>query len=271
VLTLLCYSIPILAIMLVLPASQITGLGGFLDAMKTVFTVYGGHVDAKGAAHLSGLGTVFGDVIAVGFVWALATSGAAWIMSADRAQAVAGYDGAAPRFMGRISERFGTPVVVNMLTGVMATIVMVLAFQITGGNAGKYFSTVLNLAISTTTITYMPMFLAAIALRYNRYRDVPRPYRVPFGNVGMWICVALTVGFCLLGTASTIWPGIGTSNPDAALPAGWEHQRFGFELAQIVPLLVMGAIGVLFYFVAAPTRRGTVVVEEAPAPAPVAG
>ena len=36
------YGVPILAIIMVLPAEQITGLGGFIDAMKTVFTVYGG-------------------------------------------------------------------------------------------------------------------------------------------------------------------------------------------------------------------------------------
>ena len=38
------YGVPILAILLVLPVSQVTSLGGFIDAMKTVFTVYGGHV-----------------------------------------------------------------------------------------------------------------------------------------------------------------------------------------------------------------------------------
>ena len=42
------YGVPILAIIMVLPADQITGLGGFIDAMKTVFTVYGGEVAADG-------------------------------------------------------------------------------------------------------------------------------------------------------------------------------------------------------------------------------
>ena len=31
-------------ILMVLPTDQITGLGGFIDAMKSVFTVYGGEV-----------------------------------------------------------------------------------------------------------------------------------------------------------------------------------------------------------------------------------
>ena len=41
------YGAPILAILLVLPISQVTSLGGFIDAIKTVFTVYGGHVGAN--------------------------------------------------------------------------------------------------------------------------------------------------------------------------------------------------------------------------------
>src|SRR5206468_10040675 len=40
--TILLYGVPILSILLLLPKSQVTGLGGFLDAIKSVFTVYGG-------------------------------------------------------------------------------------------------------------------------------------------------------------------------------------------------------------------------------------
>ena len=264
-LTILLYGLPILGVLLVLPTSQVTSLGGFLNAMKTVFTIYGGSVDpASGAATLTGAGLVLGTVVALGFVWALATSGTTWIMSADRAQAVAGYDGAAPRFMGRISARFGTPVTVNTLTGIVATLVMILAFAITGGDAKKYFSAVLGLAISTTTITYLPMFAGAIVLRYNRYKSLNRPYRVPFGNLGMWVCSILTVGFCVLATISVIWPGFGTSDPEAALSGlGWAGQRATFEIVQIAPLVVMALIGVVFYFLGAPTRKQMV---SAPAP-----
>jgi amino acid transporter len=255
ILTILLYGLPVLAILLVLPKDQVTSLGGFLNAMKTVFTIYGGYVSSDGSVFLTGLGQVLGTVVALGFVWALATSGTTWIMSADRAQAVAGYDGAAPRFMGVISARFGTPVVVNTLTGIVATLFMILAFVVSG-TAQKYFSAVLALAISTTTITYIPMFLAAIVLRYNRYKDVRRPYRVPFGNVGMWVAVVLTVGFCVLATISVIYPGFGTSDPEAALDGlGWGGQRAQFELLQIAPLVVMALIGVAFYFLATPTRN----------------
>src|SRR3984885_8471160 len=58
--TMLAYGIPILAILIVLPVSAVTGLTGFLDAIKTVFTVYGGHVSADGTATLSGGGLILG-------------------------------------------------------------------------------------------------------------------------------------------------------------------------------------------------------------------
>jgi len=89
----LCYGIPILAIVLVLPTDKITGLKGFVDAMQLVFTVYGGHVsrapDGTEIVVLEGAGKVLGSVAALGFIVALATSGVAWIIGADRTQAVA--------------------------------------------------------------------------------------------------------------------------------------------------------------------------------------
>lgn len=101
-------------------------------------------------------------------------------MGADRAQAMAALDGAAPRILGRFSARFGTPIAVNLLSGLVATTVMVLAFAITHGNALKYFTVVLSLVISTTTISYIFIFPALLKLRYS-HPHVARPYRVPGG------------------------------------------------------------------------------------------
>jgi amino acid transporter len=255
--TFLLYGAPILAILLVLPAAQITSLGGFIDAMKTVFTVYGGHVetakDGTVTATLTGAGKVLGDLAALGFIWALLSSGTTWIMGADRAQAVAGFDGAAPRWFGVFSKRWGTPIVVNLLSGIFSTIVMVLAFRLTSGDAGKYFSVVLGLAISTTTISYVFVFPALVKLRYSRPR-VPRPYRVPGGLAGAWIVSVLTTGWAALATVALLYPGFGTSDPDAALPEGFAHHRGAFEVSQLVPLAVLVLLGLLFYWIGRPTR-----------------
>jgi glutamate:GABA antiporter len=261
--TFILYGAPILAILLVLPAAQITSLGGFIDAMKTVFTVYGGEVktaaDGTVTATLSGAGRVLGDLAALGFIWALLSSGTTWIMGADRAQAVAGYDGGAPRWFGIFSKRWGTPIAVNLMSGVFSTIVMILAFQLTSGDAAKYFTVVLGLAISTTTIAYTMIFPAFIRLRYT-HPHVPRPYKVPGGMAGAWAVSILTTGWAALATIALLFPGFGTAHPDESLPEGFEGQRAAFEASQFIPLAVLIALGLIFYWLGRPTRQREVAV-----------
>ena len=52
-----------------------TSLGGFVDAAKVVFTVYGGRVSPDGTAELTGAGSFLAGAAAVGFIIALVTSG----------------------------------------------------------------------------------------------------------------------------------------------------------------------------------------------------
>jgi len=249
----LLYGIPILAILMVLPADQITGLGGFIDAMKSVFTVYGGEVTKDGAT-LTGAGKVLGDLMAAGFILVLLSSGTTWLMGSDRTQAVAGYDGAGPRALGYFSSRYGTPIVVNFLSGTVSTIVMVLAFQLSGGNDEKYFNAVLNVVLLFTTMSYVFIFPTLIKLRYS-HPEVPRPYKVPFGMVGVWVCGVLTTFWALLATVVGLFPGLGDGGllNDDALPEGFS--RGTFELVVFIPIIVTLLIGVAFYIAGRKTRE----------------
>jgi glutamate:GABA antiporter len=264
--TVLAYGIPILAILIVLPVSQVSGLTGFLLAIKAVFTVYGGSVAASGTATLSGAGLILGRVAAVVFIFALASAGTTWIMGADRAEAVASVDGGGPRALGRFSGRFGTPIAMNLLSGVVATVLMIAAFQITGGNSARYFTAVLGLTISTTTISYLFIFPALVKLRYSR-PDVDRPYRVPGSMAGAWICTVLPTFWALVATVFLLWPGLGVNwfgaggNPNNSLAAlSFSHQRLQYELSQIVPLAVIVVIGIVFYFLGGKAREEEVAV-----------
>jgi amino acid transporter len=259
--TVLAYGLPVLSIVLVLPATQVTGLTGFLDAAKAVFTVYGGHVSAGGTATLTGTGLLLGRIAAVVFVFALASAGATWIMGADRNEAVACFDGGGPRLLGRFSARFGTPIGMNLLSGAVATALMIAAFKITGGNASRYFSAVLGLTISTTTISYLFIFPALIKLRRS-YPEVERPYRVPWGTAGAWLCSVVPTFWALLATVALIWPGFGVGwfgtggSPNDGLAAlSFSHQRLAYELSQIVPLAVIVLVGAVFYALGRSTRR----------------
>ena len=141
--TVLFYGVPVLAILLVLRPSQLSNVSGFLDALQTVFVVYGGHTASSGVV-LTGAGKILADIAAIGVIFGLLSSAVVWLIGSDRTQAVAGLDGAAPRWMGHFSRRLGTPIAVNLLSGVVSSGVLVLALTLTSGNAAKYFSATLG-------------------------------------------------------------------------------------------------------------------------------
>jgi len=249
----LFYGVPILAILLVLPASKLSNVLGFVTALQQVFVVYGGHLTASGVV-LTGAGQVLGDIAGIGVIFGLLSSGVVWLIGSDRAQAVAGFDGAAPRALGYFSKRLGTPIGVNLLSGVVSTGVLILALTLTSGNAAKYFTVTLGLVISMVTITYVLIFPAVIKLRY-KYPDVVRPYRIPGGTVGLWVVGILTTAWAALTTIAIIYPGIGTAHPDASLPSAFAGERLQYTLSQVIPLGAMVLIGLAFYAAGAPTRR----------------
>jgi len=224
--------------------------------------VYGGSIttaaDGTVTATLSGAGQVLGTIAAAGFIWALLSSGTTWIMGADRAQAVAAYDGAGPRMLGIFSKRWGTPIAVNLLSGIFASVFFICAWSLTSGNAAKYFTAVLGLAISTTTISYLSIFPALYLLRRS-HPHVPRPYKVPGGDGVALLVSALTWFWALLASLSLLWPGIFTSwnisKWDDSLPDSFAGQRAQYELSQFVPLAIFIGIGLIFYALGAPTRR----------------
>ncbi len=259
-LTVLLYGGPILAILVVLPAAEVSSLGGFLDAIKSVFTVWGGTVSPGGTPSLSGLGLLLGWISAGAVIIGVMTSAMAWLMGANRAYAVAALDGSAPKSMGRLSKD-GTPIVTNIVTGILATIIMISASLVVSGSAVAYFNAVLGLAISTTTISYLAVFPALVKLRYSR-PDVERPYRVPWGLAGAWIASILTTFWAVLATVSLVWPGFGigwfgTLGDPAEVLAGYgfANQRLLFEMTQILPLVLIVVLALVFYQMGEGVRR----------------
>jgi amino acid transporter len=246
------YGVPILGILMVLPTDQVTNLGGFIDAMKSVFTVYGGEVGAADSGIvLTGAGAVIGDICAALFILSLLTSGVAWIMGSDRAMAVSSFDGAGPRYLGVISAKYGTPVRVNIFSGILSTLVLVGAHQITGGDAEKLFTTVLGLAISTTLVSYIGIFPALAVLRH-KMPNVERRYRAPWA---MFLSIWLTL-LILFATVQLFFPGLGLDwFGDDYRPSAWAaDEKWKYFIVELIPLAVFILAGVLFWVSGRSTR-----------------
>ena len=230
------YVIPILGIILVLPANKITGIGGFIDAIKETFTVYGGAQSFLFA------------VTALGFIFTLVTSGAVWMIGSDRIQAVASYDGAFFPFFGVFNRKLGTPVRVNVLSGIASTIFMVTAVELLKSKgAANAFTVVLDIAISTTLLSYLWIFPAVLKLRYSMPR-VHRPYVVPGGMPGLWIATILSTFWIVLGVWVALFPG--TLERIMGIPYDFKDEWGigrgeveGLTLGTLALIVVVGLIG----------------------------
>jgi glutamate:GABA antiporter len=239
------YVIPILGILLVLPLTQVTGIGGFIDAVTRVFGVYGG------AAHALLV------LMTLGFVGSLVTSGAVWMIGSDRIQAVASYDGAFFRFFGVFNRKLGTPVRVNVLSGLVSTVFCVVAVAFFKSGADSTFKVVLDIAISTTLLSYILIFPAILKLRYT-YPGVHRPYVFPFGKAGLWAGTAIVTFWILIGSWVAVFPDtiekvIGVNY--GPFRDAWGVSRLKFETYTLGTLAVIVVIAVLGYVAGAPTRR----------------
>ena len=231
------YLLPVFGIFLVVPTDKITGISGLFDALKTVFTVFGPASD--GMLMLS----------AIVFCFILMAQGSAWMIISDRMQAMAAADGSFfAGFFGRFHKTLGTPVRVNLLSGVVGTVFMLAAMQLTG-STGAVFGVVLNISISTFLLSYLLVIPAAIRLR-TRYPDIQRPFRVPGGNGVFRVLGIVCFLWILLGSWVTLFPG----TLEAVVGVKYDfHGEWGvaqdtfeaFTLGTLAVLLILAVVGYL--------------------------
>jgi len=231
IVTVVAYGAFLVFILLALPKSQLSNVGGFDSAYQSVSTVLPGPV-----------ATVLGGLFGLAIVLAVASSGGTWIIGADRTYAISSLDRTAPRFLGRFSGRYGTPIAVNTMSGIVATITMAAAISISefatsGGNLAALFTVVIGFTISTTTLSYLFIFPAYLILRY-KYPNVHRPYTVPGGLVGAWIVTLFPFAFAAIGTIFILFPA-------TISVAG--INKTTYIVTQFVALAVIFALAIVFY------------------------
>ena len=244
--TVILYSLPIFGILVVLPASKIKGIDGFVGAVNTVFgDVYGG------AAHM------MVKVMVVAFIVSLMTSGAVWMIGSDRVLAVASYDGAWAPWFGVFNAKLGTPVRVNVMSGVLSTAFLLFALNLLAGSNANSFAVVLALTTSTTLISYVMIFPTGWLLR-RRHGHVPRSYRAPM----MGFCVAICTAWMVIGSWVAFVPGtlerlFGFSYDYKGI---WGVSFARYEVISIGIIVLIGVLTAIGYALAAPVRAQAVEV-----------
>src|SRR5215471_18123467 len=236
VISVIGYTVLIATVLFTLSKAQLTNVGGFLVAYRVVDGVLGS------------LATPVGWLVAIAFIIGLASSGGSWVIGADRTYAIASLDRTAPSVFGRFSGKYGTPIFVNTMTGIVASVWMIVAVIITAygsGNIVTLFGIVLGFVISTTTLSYLFIFPSYLILRY-KYPTVRRPYKVPGGMLGAWIVTLLTLGFAAVASIFIIWPS-DSSIASSGVPVLLVNARISYEATQFVPLAIIVLLTTVFY------------------------
>ena len=239
VISTLGYAIPIIGVILVLSGKDIVNVSGFVAGYQTVVS--------------SALGTdaanVLNGIVGASVVFALLSSGVVWLMGSDRLMAIGALAGSGPRSLGYFSKRFGTPVPVNVVSGIMASLFLVANFLITSGNLKSFFTIVLGLVISTTTFSYVLVFPALVVLR-RKYPNARRPYRIGGGVIGAWVTMLLCEAYVVAATVFSLWPNLFTDKVTGAVSVGGVSiDRGQYELTVFGATAVMLVIAVIFYAV----------------------
>jgi amino acid transporter len=234
----LAYLLPVLAILLVIPADEVGGVDSFMGAVATVFSIYGS------------AGNTLLTITALLLVYALLNQGSSWMIATDRIQAMAAADGTFfSGYFGEFNEKLGTPLRVNILSGVMSTVFVVAATLLVEGDAAVLFSVVLFCAISTLLVSYLTIIPALMKLK-RMYPDVPRSYQVPGGSRGFHILGSLVMAYIVIGSIVALFPGtletaLGIEYDYTEIWGTTQGAVLGFTLGTFVIVVLIGVIGYL--------------------------
>ncbi|HYX50253.1 MAG TPA: APC family permease, partial [Ktedonobacteraceae bacterium] len=231
IIVVILYSLFLLAILIALPANQLSAVGSFLDAFQTVNRVLPAPI-----------ATALGWLVALGFALSLFASGATLLIAVSRTYAIAALDRAAPLRLGHISSTHGTPTTAAVLSGIVATVTAIASILLTAFGSGSIetlFVQVLGVSIATALLAYLLMFPTFLILRYT-YPSLPRRYRVPGGLVGAWILTLLPMLYVGIACYFLLIPS------DVYLQNN-HLDRLTFELTHFVPLVCIIALTIVLY------------------------
>lgn len=185
-----------LAIAIVVPASKLQLSEGLMQALQAFLA----------ADHLTWLLAPLAILVVVGGIPLLA----AWLIGPAMGLGVVAKEGNMPPMFSRHNKK-GAPTAVLFLQAGIGTLISLLYVFIPGVNTAYWIMSAMT--VTLLCIAYLFIFAALIKLRYSQ-PDVPRPFKIPGGKVGVWVVgglgfavTAFTFVISLLPIGSIKMPG----------------------------------------------------------------
>jgi amino acid transporter len=207
------YVLGTVGILLALPLHKIGLTEGIVDTLKVIF---GGAGVAVWILALVAMATYVGNMIT-------------WTLGANRSAVEAAAAGEMPRAFAHETRR-GAPLVAYVLTGVIATAVLLGTGIFISDQDNLYFA----IFAASSAIFLLPYCLLypAVAVLRRRDPDRRRPFRVPGGKIGLAVSVVLATGAVLASLVLFVWtPGE---------PVDWSYT--GPLIVIVVGAIVVGEV-----------------------------
>lgn len=168
-----------LAIAIVVPNKQLSLVAGVIDAFAIFLQAY----------HLSWALPLVALCIVIGGICSVST----WSFGPTKGLLIAAHDGIMPTRLLRVN-RFGAPVAILITQAVIFTILCSVFVLFPSVNSSYWILTALTSQLAL--LFYILLFATAIRLRY-KYPHQPRAYRLPGGNIWMWLIAGMGILACL--------------------------------------------------------------------------
>ncbi len=183
--TLVCGS---LAIVIVVPNSQLSVVSGLIDAYAFFFAAY--HMPAM--TYFIALLIILGGLSGV----------SAWIIGPTTGLLVAARDGSLPELFSKVN-RHGAPTVILLTQGIIFSLLCSVFILFDSINAAYWILS--DLSAQMALLVYIFMFSAAIKLRYSKSHQ-SGSYRVPGGKLVMWLVCGTGTLCCIMAMVIGFFP-----------------------------------------------------------------
>lgn len=158
-----------LAIGVIVPVQEIQLASGAMEAFKALLQAF----------NASWTMPIVAAVVTFGALGMLST----WIVGPSRGLYATAMHGDLPPIFHKANQK-GMPVGILIAQALIVTVLSLVFFFMPTVNSSYWM--LLSLAALLYQLMYILMFISAIVLRY-KHPQVHRGYKIPFGNVGMWI------------------------------------------------------------------------------------
>lgn len=180
---------------IITPYDQINLQSGLFTTFQQVFEHY----------HVGWLSNVMGLLVAFGALAGVMS----WISGPSRGLLWTAKDGQLPDFLKKTNKN-GIQINILLIQGCIVSVLSSLYMVM--DDVSVAFFLLSALTIGLYLIMYMMMYASGIKLRYTQ-PDLPRSYKVPGGNLGMWLIAGI-------GFVAVLFSFVVTFFPPSQLPVG---------------------------------------------------